>query len=181
MLFRSPATAPLARATNSPPRAPRYDIYGGIHKALRQFMCQTLARLGTMDPENEDERRAALQGVRDLLGQMRAHLAHENDFVHTAIEARRPGGARHTADDHLLHLDALHSLEHETDAVAEAKGAQLQALSGRLYRHLAEFVGENLVHMQIEETQNNAALWELYSDEELMAVHDRIKIGRAHV
>lgn len=158
----------------APARAPRVDLYGGIHKALRQFMCESLTRLGRADFGNADEAQAALGGVRNLLGAMQTHVVHENDFIHTAIEARRPGGARHTADDHLLHLDTLQTLAHEVDAVDEARGAQRQLLAARLYRHLGEFVGENLVHMQVEETQNNAALWELYTDDELLALHERL-------
>jgi hypothetical protein len=155
-------------------RAPRADLYVFIHKALRQFMSHVLGRVGSMDLEDADERSAVLGDVESLLGLLRGHLQHENDFFHTAIEARRPGAARHTADDHLLHVDAIGNLEDEARAVRDARPDLRPALALRLYRHLALFVGENLVHMQLEETQNNALLWELYSDDELMALHDRL-------
>jgi hypothetical protein len=155
-------------------RAPRADLYVFIHKALRQFMSHVVARLGALDLDDADERCAVLDDVQSLLGLLRNHLQHENDFIHTAIEARRPGAARHTADDHLLHVDAIGNLEDEARAVRDARPELRPALALRLYRHLANFVGENLVHMQTEETQNNALLWELYSDDELMALHDRL-------
>lgn len=156
------------------PKAPRFDMYVLIHKALRQFMSHTLQRVGAMDIGDTEERTAVLDGVDALLHFMRDHLKNENDFVHTAIEARRPGGARHTADDHLLHSDAIGNLEDESRALRNARDEHRPALALRLYRHLADFIGENLQHMQIEETQNNALLWALYSDEELFAIHDRI-------
>jgi hypothetical protein len=114
---------------------------------------------------------------------MRSHLQHENDFVHTAIEARRPGGARKTADDHEHHLEAFGDLEDESHALRDARAEHRSALALRLYRHLGEFIGENLVHMQIEETQNNAALWALYDDAELAAIHERLlaSIGPAEM
>lgn len=155
-------------------RAPRADLYGPIHKALRAFMGHVLQVLGTLDADDDERRHAALDEVDALLGFMRAHLQHENDFVHTAIEARRPGGARHTADDHLLHGDALGNLEDEARALRDARPVHRAALAQGLYRHLAAFVGENLVHMQVEETQNNATLWALYDDAELGAIHDRL-------
>jgi len=158
----------------APTKAPRFDPYIFIHKALRQFMGHTLSRLGSMDVGDAEERPLVLDGVDALLQFMRGHLQHENDFVHTAIEARHPGGARHSADDHLLHVDAIGNLEDESRAVRDARDEHRPALALRLYRHLAEFVGENLVHMQVEETQNNAALWALYSDAELIEIHDRL-------
>lgn len=165
------------QATTTAPvqtRAPRADLYVFIHKALRGFMSHVIGRLGAMDLDDAVERNGALDDVDSLLDVLRGHLQHENDFIHTAIEARRPGGARHTADDHLLHVDAISNLEDEARAVRDARPEQRPALALRLYRHLANFVGENLVHMQIEETQNNALLWDLYSDDELHALHNRI-------
>lgn len=162
------ATAPAATLSR------RLDVYVFIHKALRHQMCQVLLRLGALDPDDDTQRAAVLADVEQLLAVMKGHLQHENDFLHTAIEARRPGGARHTADDHLLHAEAFGNLEDEARALRDARPQHRAALALRLYRHLAVFVGENLVHMQVEETQNNALLWDLYSDAELEEIHDRL-------
>jgi len=162
------------RATATTQRAPRLDLYAFIHKALRQFMHETLARLGRLDVEDSDERNGTLDQVDALLQQLRCHVQHENDFIHTAIEARRPGASRHTADDHLLHGDAIGNLEDESRALRNGRADQRAALAQRLYRHLAAFVGENLQHMHIEETENNATLWALYTDPELADLHDRL-------
>jgi hypothetical protein len=167
------ATAP-AQATTAAPKAPRFDMYAGIHKALRQCMAHTVHQLGAADVDDAAELAAALDGVQALLTLMKGHLQHENDFLHTAIEARRPGAARHTADDHQLHADAFANLEDEVAALRAARAELRAGIALRLYRHLAEFVGENLVHMQVEETRNNATLWELYTDAELVEIHDRL-------
>lgn len=168
-LAADPATHP-----GGPHTAPRFDTYAAIHKALRQAMAHTLHGLGALDASEDPERSAVLDGVGALLALLRSHLQHENDFVHTAIEARRPGGSCRTAADHLQHLEAIRDLEDETRALREAPPAQRPLLAQRLYRHLAAFVGENLVHMQAEETDGNATLWALYSDDELIALHDRL-------
>jgi hypothetical protein len=149
-------------------------MYGVIHKALRRFMSDTLNRLGALDVNDAEERQAVLDSVDTLLAALRSHLQHENDFVHTAIEARCPGGARTTADEHLQHLDRIGDLEDESRALRDADDGQRRQLALGLYRHLAGFVGENLVHMQLEETRNNAELWALYGDDELVAIHDRL-------
>jgi hypothetical protein len=158
-------------------KPPRFDMYGFIHKALRQAMAHTLRGLGALDASEADERKAVLDNVDSLLALLRSHLQHENDFVHTAIEARQPGGAHQTADDHLEHQEAICNLEDESRAlrdIGDAHADHRLLLAQRLYRHLAVFVGENLVHMHVEETRNNATLWALYSDDELIAIHDRL-------
>ncbi|MEO6278977.1 hypothetical protein [Roseateles sp.] len=116
--------------------------------------------------------------VRPNISRSLAHRSHPHGSIgrcrHTAIEARQPGGARHTADDHVGHLDAIEQLGQELRALRSAPVAEQPLRMQRLYRHLAAFVGENLVHMQVEESQNNALLWALYSDAELLAIHERL-------
>ncbi len=158
----------------APTKAPRVDLYTFIHKALRQAMTHTLRSLGALDASEDPECKVVLDGVDRLLALLRSHLQHENDFVHTAIEARQPGGARQTADDHVEHQEAIRNLEDEARALRDAQGDNRAMLALRLYRHLAAFIGENLAHMQVEETRGNARLWALYSDEELVAIHDRL-------
>lgn len=169
----TPTTLP-APETRSATKAPRFDMYAGIHKALRLAMAHTVTRLGRADPEDAEALGAALEDVAALLALLKGHLQHENEFIHTAIEARRPGAARHTADDHALHGDAFANLEDELAALRSARAETRPAMALRLYRHLAAFAGENLVHMQVEETRNNASLWELYGDPELVQIHDRL-------
>jgi len=166
-------TTPIARQATAA-KAPRFDMVTTIHKALRQFMAHTLQQLGAVDCDDDEDFAGALAGVESLLGLLKSHLQHENDFIHTAVEARRPGAARHTADDHLLHQESIANLEDEAGALRTLPAGQRATPALRLYRHLAEFIGENLVHMQFEETRLQPTLWELYDDAELMALHDRL-------
>lgn len=154
--------------------APRMDLYGPIHKALRCFMADTLARLGRCDVADAAELADATAALRTLLAMMRGHLEHENDFLHAAIEARRPGASRHPADDHDEHREAIAALAAAVDAFEAAPEAARPALQRRLYLKLARFVAENLEHMEMEETHVTALLRELYDDAELAAIHDRL-------
>lgn len=165
---------PQASQAASAPTAPRLDLYATIHKAWRQFMGDTLGRVGRMDVDDDADRQATLDQVEALLLQLRAHLEHENRFLHPAIEARRPGGAKVTAGDHEEHLESIRNLEDEAQALRQARGEHRHELGMRLYRHLALFIAENFEHMQVEERDNNAALWALYSDAELQELHDRL-------
>lgn len=150
---------------------PRVDLYSAIHKALRLFMNDTLARVGRLDHDDAVEVGATLAQLQSLLDACRSHVAKENKFVHPAIEARCPGASERIGDEHAEHLDAIAGLEAEAAALRALPGA---GAALRLYRHLARFVGENLEHMHVEESAHNGALWVTYSDAELLDIHQRI-------
>ncbi|MDB6001131.1 MAG: hypothetical protein JWP52_2830, partial [Rhizobacter sp.] len=165
----SHATQPLTASA-----APRFDIYCAIHKALRNFMGDTLFQIGRLDVSDPDEMTCALGQVDDLLDLCISHIHHENDFVHAAINARQPGGAAATERDHEEHMASIDRLRAQTRALRAAKLPARAPLARRLYQHLALFVAENFEHMNVEETVNNAALWALYTDAELLAIDQRL-------
>jgi hypothetical protein len=161
---------PQAHATAAH-AAPRVDLYAPIHKALRNFMCDTLCRVGRVDVADADDLQQTLSQCEELLTLCEGHVQHENDFMHPAIEARQPAGSKRIAHEHEEHLQSIAELR---DEVATLRGAAAPALALRLYRHLALFVADNFRHMHIEETAHNAVLWAHYSDAELMQLHGRL-------
>lgn len=165
------ATVSSAPAASAPER---HNLYRDIHKALRSFMCDTLVRVGRVDVFDADEFAATLAQLDALLSLCESHIQHENDFLHSAIEARLPAGSSRTASDHEDHFESIAMLRAEAAALAAAAPAERGMRALRLYRHLALFVAENFEHMQIEETVNAATLWAHYDDAELFAIHDRI-------
>lgn len=154
--------------------APRFDIYRQIHKALRIAFAQTHAHVGRMDCADPDDMHAALRAVEDLLAACRSHLAHENAFVHAALDARAPAASRRTAEEHHHHDDAILRLSQACVEVARAEPAQRQRIADRLYDELGEFIADNLAHMRYEETVNNTALWTHYDDAELVAIEQAL-------
>lgn len=153
---------------------PRVDLYAGIHKALRALMVDTLTAVGRMDVHDPLELAQTTQRVLQLLDFMRAHLRHENEFVHPALEARAPGSSSLIAYEHEGHEAEITVLANEATALlqapAEARGANALAL----YRHLSLFTAHNFDHMYGEETAHNAVLWARYTDAELMAIHNAL-------
>lgn len=153
---------------------PRYDMYAFIHKALRAFMTDTLLSMGRMDCHDDTDTAVTLGQVRGLLDMCRAHLEHENRFVHTAMDARAPGSAERAEREHVEHQRVIDQLETDVFAVEQSQGEARERAAGRLYRQLAIFVAENLEHMQMEETEHNRVLWALYSDDELRGIEQAI-------
>ena len=83
----------IAALAAAQPAAPRVDMYAGIHKALRTCMTDTLLALGRMDTDDDLEFAQTCDRVMQLLDLCRSHLHHDNDFVHTAMQARAPGSS----------------------------------------------------------------------------------------
>jgi hypothetical protein len=152
----------------------RVDLYAGIHKGLRRFMADTLVAVGRMDVHDAAEVGGTLAQVRGLLELCREHLHTENQFLHPAMEARRPGAACTAAKEHEAHLPAMEQLEAGILAVERAKPATRESAASQLYRRLGVFVAENLAHMAVEETANNAVLWATHTDDELAEIHQAI-------
>ena len=163
--------AATAAATAAGPRAvpPRHDLYAGIHKGLRAFMTHVLLRVGRLDAHDPADVAEAMEEVRALMDLCESHLTHENAFIHTAMEARRPGSTAALAEDHEAHVRAiahLRAMLHLVPGSDEAAHA--------LYHALAAFVAHNLEHMGEEETGHNAVLWATHTDDELRGIHQAI-------
>lgn len=155
--------------------AARFDMYTGIHKALRAMMADTLLAVGRMDPADTEEVTAVSGRVMELLDFCTGHLQHENAFVHTAIEARAPGASEAVAHDHVEHVAHITALKQAIAAIwASPAGRCPPEAALALYRQLALFVADNFHHMHTEETAHNAVLWARYTDAELIAIHDAL-------
>jgi hypothetical protein len=154
--------------------APRFDMYAGIHKAIRALMADTLLAMGRMDCDDDLELAQVTQRVVELLEFCRSHLAHENAFVHTAIEARAPGASAAIAHEHEEHEANIARLQRAVEGLRALPIGSRDAATLELYRQLSLFVAENFQHMHVEETAHNAVLWARYTDAELVGIHDAL-------
>ncbi len=150
--------------------AGRYNIYANIHKALRVYMAQTLQLLGAADWSDRTDATGALAELRGLLALCRSHLEHENLYVHAAMDARRPGAAAQTAEEHAHHVSAIDTLLTRAAQLEAAPISLRHGLGHDLYLALAMFVAENYEHMDREETANCRVLWDAYDDAEIHGI-----------
>jgi len=153
----------------------RHDIYAFVHKGLRAWMSDTLVAVGRLDLADAEECRATLATVDELLAASQAHLEHEESFIHPALEAAVGGSSQRTLAEH-----AEHRAEMDTIAAcalrlsAASTSAQRAEPARALYAALAAWTAENLRHMALEETDNNAVLWAHYSDAQIAGLEARL-------
>lgn len=166
--------ASIATTSATSHSARRHDVYGLIHKGIRSFMLDTLSRLGRVDADCPADVAAALGQVGALLEQLRNHLRHEDAFLHTALEQRRPGSSVVTAVEHADHQRAFTELQGLLARCGQSSASELEASVKALYLNLSFFVAENLAHMYREETETTDLLWQLYTDDELRRIEGAI-------
>lgn len=162
------------RAVQGATQAPRFNMYQSVHKGLRAFMADTLTRIGRTDHTDPQERHESAEQLRSLLHICGEHLAHENKFLHTAMEQRAPGSASRCAGEHVGHLAHIDALAASLSKAERAGSGEQAGAWLRLYQELSLFVAENYEHMLLEEREHNAVLWAHFSDEELIEIHDAL-------
>ena len=167
-------------ATRSAPRraaastVPRHDLYRNVHNGLRLCMADALGAVGRMDADDPADVAAVTLRMNELIALFRAHLDKENAFIHPALEVRRAGSTSRIAHDHAEHIEGFARLAADVQALRNATRGTRADAARTLYRDLAAFVADNLVHMAAEESDHNAALWATHTDEELAGIERAI-------
>jgi hypothetical protein len=152
----------------------RHDVYGPVHRGLRRAQGKLLADLGATDFDSEAEIKAITGRMRQILELARLHLSHEDKHVHTRIHARSDGGTEGLDDQHKEHRETFRRFADMLDEIERATGPNRVVLGKRLYLDFAAYVGDDLQHMNEEETVTWPLLCSLYSDEELIEMEGQI-------
>lgn len=153
---------------------PRYDMYAFVHKGLRFGMSRSLLALSTVDTLDDGEFDQVAEQVQCLLEVCISHVHHENDFVHTAMEAGMPGSSQEIAAQHEEHEKNIRQLQRELTDIQNLPSLRRAERLHRYYRDYALWVADNFIHMEQEEMENNAVLWRCYSDAELIAIEQEL-------
>jgi hypothetical protein len=162
----------------------RYDFYGPIHKGLRLALSGLLVRIGAADfgrPSSViasiDHAKAITTLIADIRFQMvlsRGHLKHEDEFLHTALEARMPGAAERLEAQHGDHEAAFEAIEAALVAIEQAAIDERPASGRDLYLAFARFLAEDIEHMNEEETVTQPLLHALFTDAEIADIEHRL-------
>jgi len=159
---------------SDPVQAERHDVYGVIHRGLRKAETELLSRLGAVDPADRAAVAAIVADFRRMLVLGRYHLVDENEHIHTALEAKRPGAAASLANDHAEHEVAFMEIELMLADLEAAPAMRRRALVRALYHRYSDFIARDFAHMLEEETVVQPMLHDLFSDAELQAIEGRI-------
>ncbi|MAY60707.1 MAG: hypothetical protein CML29_00700 [Rhizobiales bacterium] len=152
---------------------PEDDLYYTIHKGLRMANARMLIALGQADPTSMSSVAGTLSQLREHLQACEKHLQHENEFVHSALNERLPGGSGHADEDHEEHERTFAELRQMIGAI-EAATTERSRLWRNLYQRFALFFAEDLEHMHEEETEVMPLIAAHFTKDEMKAIEGRI-------
>jgi hemerythrin-like domain-containing protein len=153
----------------------RFNIFNQVHKGLRAMLYDTALTIQHTDFSREEEGRATLRKLRQVLELYAQHGEHEDNTVFPAVKQVAPEAVALLEADHkkdeqitqdLLLLIRIYKWS-VNDHERFAAGYSI---------HLAfqEFVAFNLQHMVKEEVTINPLLWQHYTDEQIAGIQQRI-------
>jgi hypothetical protein len=166
---------PIYAAADRPEGGATYDFYFAIHKGLRLGLSRLLVRLGAVDPADPQAVAEVLADLRIQLAVSRGHLEKEDAVIHAALQAFAPEAVWELERDHDHHREAFAALEAGIAAV-EAARERTAPLHG-LYLGFSRFVADDFAHMAHEEQETLPVLQALFTDEELIAMDQKVRQG----
>ncbi len=153
----------------------RFEIYRPIHKAVRHILFSTASDLGSFDLGDDDSTTHALDGLAKTVALLQEHAAHETNFVHPKLEEKAPGVIALFAGNHEDDEKVYTELGRLAGEIRSADGNQRVQLRNELYARYNRFLGEYLGHLDREEQVLEKALWDHFTDEELMGINTAIE------
>lgn len=153
----------------------RFNMFNQVHKALRALLYDTSLVLQQTWFGDAEEAELALDKVKMVVDIFDQHAQHEDNYVLPAIQQYEPSLVDtfemehikdHELSERLRGLLAVYQLAQKSQVKMEAGQAIVSAFQ--------EFMIFNLQHMAKEEAVLNKVLWRYYSDEELLAINQKI-------
>jgi iron-sulfur cluster repair protein YtfE (RIC family) len=148
------------------------DLFTLPHKALRAWIGATATAVGGLDTTNLDDQRSLVGQFRLLLADLADHAQHEDDFIVPVLDRHVPHLAHRLRGEHVAIDTALVTLGSIVDELEQAPSPALQL---HAYRALRNFEGQNMAHLDFEETEIMPALWRAVAPDDLFAVFQAFK------
>lgn len=149
----------------------RYNIFNLIHKALRSMMFEAATAIQQTDFTNREEAIVTIQQLEKVLHAFDEHADHEDKYIMPAVERYAKQLVDELESQHVVDHALTHSLR---EAVSQWKVAEDETLMTemglKILYDFNEFIAFNLSHMNKEEVELNAVLWQYYTDPEIMHI-----------
>lgn len=153
----------------------RYNPFNLIHKALRAMLYDAALTLQKTYFANTEEAELALEKVENVLFMFENHAHHEDSMVLPAVEAYEPQLVEEFEKEHEEDLRLSNRMKNLLNIYRNIHFTEERIVCGSsIVKSFVEFMVFNLEHMAKEEVLINQALWKHYTDEQLMALSQKI-------
>ena len=153
----------------------RYNSFNQIHKGLRVMLYDTAEQMQQADMSKETLAAPVLAQVEEVLYLFESHAHGEDHHFNEPLEKSYPEVAKlfekEHEEDHRLAavlsrlITSYRMADNDAERATRAK---------ELYYAFNEFIAFNLYHMNKEEIELNAVLWEKYSDQEIKMIEQTL-------
>ncbi|MDF2191851.1 hemerythrin domain-containing protein [Paraflavitalea sp. CAU 1676] len=149
----------------------RYNIFNLIHKALRSMLYETANLIQQTDFECREEAEHTMYLLEKILYYFDKHAQHEDTFILPAIARYNKELVDSFENEHVADHALAESIRESMEAWEKTNDpAEMIALGRHIFLTFNDFIAFNLTHMNKEEDELNAVLWEYFSDPELMQI-----------
>jgi hypothetical protein len=148
----------------------KHCTYRATHKAIRHLLFSASLQVGITDFADDGVIAETLESIDALIFVLWEHRAREDASVHLPLESRAPGVTALFAEDHEEDEAMSAEVGELVPQIRSAIGDQRVALGIRLHEQLNAYIGIYLGHLYREETELQQALWDNFTEEELLAM-----------
>ncbi|HSU49796.1 MAG TPA: hemerythrin domain-containing protein [Segetibacter sp.] len=153
----------------------RFNSFNMIHKALRAMMYDTALILQQTFFGDVKEAAVALGKVETIIYEFEQHAHHEDTFMLPAIEAYEPELVEKFEKEHVADIEIGNRLQVLLHIYRSLETSEERINCGScINKSFRDFMVFNIEHMSKEEIEINRVLWANYTDEELLALNERL-------
>jgi hypothetical protein len=149
---------------------PKHSTYRATHKAMRHLLFSASHQVGVTDFADDGVTAETMETVDALIFVLWEHRTREDASIHPPLESRVPGVTARFAEDHEEDEALSAEIGQIVAQIRNARGDERVALGIRLDQRLNAYIGIYLGHLYREETELQQALWDNFTEEELLAM-----------
>lgn len=153
----------------------RYNSFNQVHKGLRALLYETALKIQQTDMSQAEAAEPVISQIEEVLFLFESHAHGEDHYFNEPLEKTNPEVATLFEKEHIEDHRLANVLSSLIASYKQANTSQARAERGKhLFYAFNEFIAFNLYHMNKEEIELNAALWDRYSDSEIKSIEQTL-------
>lgn len=153
----------------------RHNSFNQIHKGLRAQLYDTALKIQQTDMSQSEAALPVIEQIEEVLYMFESHAHGEDHYFNEPLEKTNPEVATLFEKEHVEDHRLANVLSGLITSYKEAASIPERAEKGKhLFYAFNEFIAFNLYHMNKEEIELNAALWDRYTDSEIKSIEQTL-------
>ncbi len=153
----------------------RYNSFNQVHKGLRILLYDSAIKIQQADMSHIESASTVLSQIEEALYLFEGHANGEDHYFNEPLAKTNPDVAALFEKEHEEDHRLVHALNNLIAGYKEADTDLKRLEQGKLlFFAFNDFIAFNLYHMNKEEIELNAALWDCYSDSEIKSIEQTL-------